>query len=84
MKSFSILKTMNEGEKEPTEEWNLIDVISISFAVMLPLIIMPISLFALGEGRNAILMASASWLIVTFYESSIEKQWKNEVLSRVG
>ena len=84
MKPFSTPKTMNEKEKEPAVEWNLIDVISISFAVMLPLIIMPISLFALGEGRNAILMASASWLIVAFYESSIEKQWKDEVISRFG
>lgn len=74
---------MSEQEKtDSAKGWNIIDIISISFAVTMPLIIVPISLFILGEVRNAILVASASWLIVAFYESPLEEQLKDEIRSR--
>ncbi|GAA2775784.1 hypothetical protein GCM10010451_68660 [Streptomyces virens] len=68
----------------PREEWSILDVVLIGGALASPLIIAPAVLFALGDRLTATLVASASWVVLLFYESPLAANLKDEVSRRVG
>ena len=78
-----MLSEQSSGE-DLREGWSLFDVLLIGGALAFPLVIGPAVLFAVGDRLTAGMVASASWLMLLFYESPLAANLKHEVARRVA
>lgn len=74
----------HDSGEGPHEEWGVLDVLFIGGAIAFPLVIGPAALFAVGDRHTAGMVASASWLVLLFYESPLAANLKREVGRRVA